>query len=170
MPSALGIPYVVMHPGAYTTSSEEAGLATVVRAFDEVHRQTPGLKVVTLIETTAGQGSCLGWKFEHLAEIIPAVPIPSDWVCVDTCHIFAAGYALGTPKEYKATIKQLSDIVGLDRVKAFHLNDSKQGLGSRVDRHEDCGTGPRTVSHVARRRAFRQSAHVSRNGQRTRKR
>ena len=138
----LGIPYVVMHPGAFTTSSEEEGLKTVVRAFDEVHRQTPGLKVVTLIENTAGQGSCLGWKFEQLAEIIAGCADPERLgVCIDTCHLFAAGYPLGTPKEYKATFKQLADTVGLDRVRAFHLNDSKQGLGSRVDRHEHIGRG-----------------------------
>lgn len=138
----LGIPYVVTHPGAYTTSSEEAGLARIVQALDEVHRQTRGITSRCLLETTAGQGTNLGWKFEHLATILDGVQDPDRLgVCVDTCHVFAAGYPLGTEREYRRTMRQLDQIVGLERVKAFHLNDSKRELGSRVDRHEHIGEG-----------------------------
>src|SRR6185295_5898960 len=126
----------------YTASSEEAGLARVAAALDEVHRQTSKLKVQTLLENTAGQGTCLGWRFEHLAAIIDGVANPDRvGVCIDTCHTFAAGYPLGTPKEYRATMRALDNTVGIDRVKAFHLNDSKQRLGSRVDRHAHIGRG-----------------------------
>jgi deoxyribonuclease-4 len=138
----LGIPYVVTHPGAHTTSSEEAGIAAVVRALDEVHRQTRGIKARCLLETTAGQGSCLGCKFEQLAAMLGGVKDPERLgVCVDTCHIFAAGYPLGTQKEYRATMRALDKTVGLKLVKAFHLNDSVKGLGSRVDRHAHIGKG-----------------------------
>ena len=138
----LGIPYVVTHPGAFTTSSEEAGLTRVAQALDEVHRQTPKIKAQCLLETTAGQGSTLGWKFEHLSSIIDQVRDPDRLgVCVDTCHIFAAGYSFGTKSDYTKTMKNLDQTVGIERVKAFHLNDSKKGLGSRVDRHEHIGEG-----------------------------
>ena len=138
----LGLESVVMHPGAHTTSSAEQGIDRVVQAFDEVHRQTPGLKVLTLVETTAGQGSCLGWRFEQLAEILSRTH-DSDrmGICVDTCHLFAAGYPLTDRRDYLATMKALDQTVGLDRVRAFHLNDSKKELGSRVDRHEHIGRG-----------------------------
>ena len=138
----LGIPYVVTHPGAYTTSSEEAGIAAVVRALDEVHRQTRGIKARCLLETTAGQGSCIGCRFEQLAAMIDGVQDPERLgVCVDTCHIFAAGYPLGTEKEYRATMRALDKSVGLKLVRAFHLNDSVKPLGSRVDRHAAIGRG-----------------------------
>lgn len=138
----LGIPYVVAHPGAYTNTSEEAGLAQIVRALDEVHAQTPGLKAKALLENTAGQGSSLGHRFEHLATIIAGVKEPERiGVCIDTCHTFAAGYPLAPKKDYLATMRELDRVVGLDRVRAFHLNDSKKPLGSRVDRHEHIGKG-----------------------------
>ena len=138
----LGIPYVVAHPGAFTTSSEEAGLKAIILALDEVHKQLPQAKAMCLLETTAGQGSCLGAKFEHLATIIEGVKQPERLgVCVDTCHIFAAGYAMGTKKEYMATMKALDATVGIDKVKAFHLNDSKAKFNSHVDRHEHIGRG-----------------------------
>jgi deoxyribonuclease-4 len=139
---ALGIPYVVAHPGAYTTSSEEAGLWRIVEALDEVHGQTRGISAQCLLETTAGQGSCLGCSFEHLGAIIDGVRDPDRLgICFDTCHVFAAGYPLGTEKEYKATMKQLDVAVGVKLVKAFHLNDSKAKFGSRVDRHAAIGRG-----------------------------
>lgn len=138
----LGIPYVVAHPGAFTTSSEEAGLKRIAQALDEVHGQLPGCQSKCLLETTAGQGSNLGAKFEHLATIIDLVKDPDRvGVCVDTCHIFAAGYPLDTPKNYKATMKELDLVIGIDRVKAFHLNDSLKELGSHVDRHAHIGRG-----------------------------
>jgi deoxyribonuclease IV len=132
----LGIPYVVTHPGAFTTGSEEAGIAAIARALDEVHKQTRGIKAKCLLENTAGQGSCLGWRFEHLAAIIGAVKDPDRLgVCIDTCHTFAAGYPLGNEKDYKATMRALDKTVGLKLVRAFHLNDSLKPLGSRVNRH-----------------------------------
>lgn len=138
----LGIAYVVMHPGAYVTSTEAAGLARVVEALDEVHRQTPELSACTLLETTAGQGTALGWRFEHLAEIKSRVKSPERLgVCLDTCHVFAAGYPLQTPEEYESTMQAFDTIVGTEEIKAFHLNDSKKGLGSRVDRHDHIGEG-----------------------------
>ena len=138
----LGIPYVVTHPGASTTSDEAAGLRRVIQALDEVHAQTPGIAAQCLLENTAGQGSCLGWKFEHLATIIGGVREPDRLgVCIDTCHTFAAGYPLGKKKEYQATMAALDKLVGIERVKAFHLNDSKRELGSRVDRHDHIGQG-----------------------------
>ena len=155
----LGIPYVVTHPGSYTTSSEEAGLARIIAALDEVHRQTPGLTSQCLLETTAGQGSNLGWRFEHLATILDGVQSPERLgVCVDTCHIFAAGYPLADKAEYRSTMKQLNQLVGLERVKAFHLNDSKRELGSRVDRHEHIGEGHLGIEpfrHLLNDRRFR---------------
>ncbi len=138
----LGIPYVVTHPGSYTSSSEEAGLKRIIEALDETHRQARGLKVRTLLENTAGQGTNLGWRFEQLAEILGGVKDPDRLgVCIDTCHVCAAGYPLATPKQYKATFRELDKLVGLKLIKAFHLNDSKRELGSRVDRHEHIGKG-----------------------------
>jgi deoxyribonuclease IV len=138
----LGIPYVVTHPGAYTTANEEKGIAAVVRALNEVHKQTRGIQSHVLLETTAGQGSCLGCRFEQLAAILDGVKNPDGMgICVDTCHVFAAGYPLGTEKEYKATMRALDKSVGVKLVKAFHLNDSLKPLGSRVDRHAHIGRG-----------------------------
>ncbi|SFJ09586.1 deoxyribonuclease IV [Planctomicrobium piriforme] len=139
---ALGLAGVVMHPGSYVDTSEEAGLARIVTALDEVHRRTAGFKVGTWLEVTAGQGTNLGYKFEHLGEIISKSKQPERFgVCLDSCHLFAAGYGLKTKTEYKATMQQLDEHVGIDRVRAWHLNDSKKGQGSRVDRHEHIGEG-----------------------------
>ena len=138
----LGIPYVVTHPGSYTSTSEAIGLKRIIAAIDEVHAQTEGIAAQCLLETTAGQGTNLGNKFEHLAEILAGVKHAERLgVCVDTCHIFAAGYPLATPEEYADTFEKLDQAVGLKLVRAFHLNDSKKGLGSRVDRHEHIGEG-----------------------------
>ncbi len=138
----LGIPSVVIHPGAFTDSSEEAGLGRIVAALDTVHRQTAGIKACVLLENTAGQGSSLGWRFEHLGAIMAGVAEPQRLgVCIDTCHAFAAGYPLETSEQYHAAMDQLDRAVGLGRIKAFHLNDSKQPLGSRVDRHAHIGQG-----------------------------
>lgn len=138
----LGIPYLVTHPGAHTTSSERAGIAAIVRALDETHRQTNGITTKCLLETTAGQGSCIGCRFEQLAAIIEGVQDPDRLgICVDTCHIFAAGYPISTEKDYQTTIQSLDRTVGLNLVRAFHLNDSLKPLGSRVDRHAHIGQG-----------------------------
>ena len=116
----LGIPYVVTHPGAYTAGSEAAGLRNIVRALDEIHAESRGLRAQCLLETTAGQGTTLGWRFEQLAEIIDGVKEPDRLgVCFDTCHVFAAGYALGTPKEYEATMAAFDRLVGLAASRHF---------------------------------------------------
>ncbi len=138
----LGIPGVVTHPGAYTSSSVARGLKRVAAALDEIHAQTRGLAARCLLETTAGQGTSLGWRFEHLAAILDAVRDPDRLgVCFDTCHVFAAGYPLGTQKDYRATMRAFDQVVGLARIRAFHLNDSARPLGSRVDRHAHIGRG-----------------------------
>jgi deoxyribonuclease-4 len=155
----LGIPYVVAHPGAFTTSSEAAGIARIAQALDEVHRQLPGVASQCLLETTAGQGSNLGWRFEHLAGIIDAVANPDRLgVCFDTCHVFAAGYAMADRKDYLATMRALDKTVGLGLVKAFHINDSLKPLGSRVDRHAHIGEGEMGIEpfrHLMNDRRFR---------------
>lgn len=138
----LGIPFVVVHPGSFTTSSEQAGINRVARGLDEIHAQTRGITAGCLLENTAGQGSNLGWRFEQLAAILGRVQDPDRvGVCFDTCHAFAAGYPMGTEKEYKSTMRQFNRIIGIKRLKAFHLNDSKRELGSRVDRHQHIGHG-----------------------------
>lgn len=139
---ALGLSGVVMHPGSHVTSTEDEGLARITTALDEVIHRTSGYEVEIWLETTAGQGTNLGWKFEHLARLIDAAKDSKRLqVCVDTCHIFAAGYALDPGDAYTATWQQFDELIGLDRIRAFHLNDSKKGLGSRVDRHEHIGEG-----------------------------
>src|SRR5690606_38070772 len=101
---------------------------------------TSGFNTLTLLETTAGQGTNLGHRFEHLATILERVKDPERiGVCVDTCHIFAAGYPISTREEYEATFQEFDDRIGIDRIRAFHLNDSQKGLGSRVDRHAHIG-------------------------------
>lgn len=139
---ALGLVGVVMHPGSYVESSEEAGLNRIVKALDDAHRQTEGFSAQTWLETTAGQGTNLGWKFEQLKYILDEVRDKERLgVCVDTCHIHAAGYSIEKPGEYAATMQEFDRLIGVDRIRAFHLNDSKRELGSRVDRHEHIGEG-----------------------------
>src|SRR5262249_48722854 len=114
----------------------------VAQALDEVHARCPGCRVKVLIENTAGQGSCLGHRFEHLATILQLVAEPQRLgVCFDTCHAFAAGYALAPAAEYEATCRTFDKLVGLKRLKVFHVNDSLKPLGSRVDRHAHIGKG-----------------------------
>ncbi len=138
----LGLDGVVMHPGAAVGSTPEEALARIAQGIDETHKQTPGVRTQLWLEATAGQGSCLGCQFEHLAWILDHVHEPERLgVCVDTCHIFAAGYPIGTKTEFDATFRQFDRLVGLDRIRAFHVNDSKKPLGSRVDRHEHIGEG-----------------------------
>jgi len=139
---ALGLAGVVMHPGSFVKSTEEEGLARIVRALNEVHRQTSGVQCQMWLELTAGQGSCLGHRFEHIGTLLQRVDESERLgVCVDSCHIFAAGYPLQTTDEYAATMAELDRCIGMDRVRAWHLNDSKKPLGSRVDRHEHIGRG-----------------------------
>ena len=138
----LGIEQVVAHPGAHVGSGEVVGLERIARGIDEVHRRTPEVRSRIALETTAGQGSCLGDRFEHLGRIIELVEEPDRLgVCVDSCHIFAAGYPLATPGEYSETMDALERFVGAGRVRVWHLNDSVRERGSRVDRHAGIGRG-----------------------------
>jgi len=137
----LGIPYLVTHPGAHLGTGEEAGLKRVAKGLDEVHKRIKDKSSITCLEITAGQGSSLGYKLEHLAEIIDQVKQPERLgVCLDTAHLFAAGYDF-RGRKYAAFKKQLESTIGVDRVKVLHLNDSKKDLGSRVDRHDHIGIG-----------------------------
>jgi len=139
---ALGIEYLVMHPGTPTDGDEDLGLKRIAAAFDEIFRRCPGFQVMPLLETTAGQGRSLGHRFEHLARIRELSAAPERLgICLDTCHVFAAGYALAPKPAYTATFQEFDDVIGIEHLKAFHLNDSKKPFGSRVDRHEHIGQG-----------------------------
>lgn len=136
----LGIPYLVTHPGAHLGAGEEAGLKRVAKAMDRIHGRVPK-GVVTCLEITAGQGSSLGYKLEHLASIIEQTKAEDRLgVCLDTAHLFAAGYDF-RGRKYAKFRKQIESTIGIDRVKVLHLNDSKKELGSRVDRHDHIGIG-----------------------------
>jgi deoxyribonuclease-4 len=137
--AALGIPYVCVHPGAHMGAGEARGLARVAASLRWALARTRR-RVTVLLENAAGQGTSLGWRLEHLAELLRLVPRRTG-VCLDTCHLFAAGYDLRTPRAYERTMREVDDTVGLARVRAFHLNDSRFGLGSRRDRHEHIGKG-----------------------------
>ena len=139
---SLGLLGVVLHPGAYTSGSEAEGLALIAEALLELLRARRGGKTMILLEHTAGQGTALGATFEQLASIIATMSgHPRVGVCLDTCHLFASGYDLCSPEGYASTFTQFGRLVGFDRLKAFHMNDSKKPLGSRVDRHEHIGQG-----------------------------
>ncbi len=139
---ALGILDLVVHPGAHMGEGERAGLTRIAKALDLVHRRTAGANVTIDLETTAGQGTNLGHRFEHLQGILERVARPERLgVCGDTCHIFAAGYSLSSPEEYDETIDRLDHCVGLARLRVWHLNDSQRECGSRVDRHAGIGLG-----------------------------
>lgn len=136
----LGIPALVMHPGAHLGAGEAAGLARVAESFRELLAEAPA-GVTILLETTAGQGSSLGWRFEHLAEIMERVPQGDFGVCFDTCHVFAAGYDISSETGYDQVMDEFHRLIGLDRLLAFHLNDCKKACGCRVDRHAHIGSG-----------------------------
>ena len=138
----IGAPYLNFHPGAHVGQGEEDGIKIIVESLNIIHEQTKGYRVKSVIETTAGQGSSIGYRFEHIGKIIDDVEDKDRMaVCVDTCHIFAAGYDIAKEDGYRKTFEDFDAIVGLDRLVAFHVNDSKRGLGSHVDRHEHIGKG-----------------------------
>ncbi|MFL5344643.1 MAG: deoxyribonuclease IV [Hyalangium sp.] len=142
----LGVSCLVIHPGAHP--DERRGLKLVAQALNEVHRRTPRFRSRVCLEITAGQGNCLGWRFWHLAEILSQVEREDRvGVCLDTCHLFAAGYDLSTEHGYEAVMAECDATVGLERVRCFHLNDCKKPLGCRVDRHEEVGKG--TIGRMA---------------------
>jgi deoxyribonuclease IV len=140
--SQLGIAGVVMHPGAHPGQTEAEGIANIIRGIDAIHNQLPNCASQILLETTAGQGTSIGHTFEQLAAILQNVQFADRLgICVDTCHIFAAGYGLQQAHEYEETFALLDKHVDLQRIRAFHINDSKKERGSRVDRHEHIGQG-----------------------------
>jgi deoxyribonuclease-4 len=138
----LGLPFLVMHPGAHLGAGEEEGIRRIVEGLDEVFATTAKLKVRVALENTAGQGSCLGHKIAHLGQIFERVKKPARLgVCLDTAHFFAAGYELRTQSGWKQAIGEVDSCVGIKQILGFHLNDSKTDLGSRVDRHAHIGEG-----------------------------
>jgi deoxyribonuclease-4 len=138
----LGAYAVVLHPGAHLRAGAGAGIDQIARSLDQVHELLPDHRVVTLLETAAGQGTCVGCTFEELGQMIRLVDDKRRvGICFDTCHVFAAGYELRTYDEYQRTVDDMLRHVGLENVGAFHLNDSRKPLGSRVDRHQHIGEG-----------------------------
>jgi deoxyribonuclease-4 len=140
--SVLGIDFVVLHPGAHMGEGEDAGIRRVVESLDEVLDRTQGASARILIENTAGQGTTLGHRFEHVGAILRGVHDPPRLgLCFDTQHAFAAGYDARTPEGYAKMWSELDSCVGLANLRAFHLNDSRKPLGSHIDRHEHIGEG-----------------------------
>ncbi|MCU0643361.1 MAG: deoxyribonuclease IV [bacterium] len=138
----LKIPFLIFHPGSHKGAGEALGLRLIAESLNFIQQQRPNHQVKLLLETTSGQGSNLGYSFNQLKSIIDMVE--ESWrigVCLDTCHIFAAGYDIRTRSTYEATMEQFDRVIGLDRLGAIHLNDSQKELGSRIDRHERIGNG-----------------------------
>ncbi len=145
--AGLGIEKIVMHPGSHLGAGEDAGLRRIAVAFDLLFEKVTAFTGRVLLETTAGQGTNLGYRFEQLRDIIGLSAYPDRYaVCFDTCHTFAAGYDTTTEEGYRRVFDEFDRVIGLDRLEAFHLNDSRKGLGSRVDRHEHIGKGAMGLS------------------------
>ena len=139
---ALGLLGVVLHPGSPKNDGEEYGIARIASGLDVCHQRTAGFKTLTLLETTAGTGKHLGYRFEQLGAMRAEVAGPERVaICFDTCHVFAAGYEIRTPEGYAQTMREFDAHIGLDLLRCFHFNDSKFDLGSRKDRHEHIGQG-----------------------------
>jgi deoxyribonuclease IV len=139
---ALGLPFIVMHPGSHGGAGEEAGLRRIVQGLDEIVRATAGFRCQMALEITAGQGKALGYQLEHLEELIKGVTDEKRFgICLDTAHLYAAGYNVKTAEGYQETMAQVEKLFGAQRVLGLHLNDSKVPLGKRVDRHEHLGEG-----------------------------
>jgi len=138
----LGIHAVVLHPGAHLGAGADSGLDQIARSLDQIHAAIPDHRVVTLLETAAGQGSCLGCTFAEIGRVMSLVDDKRRvGACIDTCHVFAAGYDIRTRDGYEQMIDEVEQHFGVENVGAFHINDSKRELGSRVDRHEHIGKG-----------------------------
>ena len=139
---ALGIDFLVTHMGAHTGAGEACGIQQLCDSLNWLHRRLPNARVQVALETTAGQGTCLGGSFDHFAQIFAQVEEQERLrVCLDTCHVFVAGYDLRTPEAAKATWDEFDAGVGLGRLCCIHANDALKGLGSRVDRHAHIGQG-----------------------------
>ena len=160
----LGLPFLVLHPGAHLGAGEETGLEKIIASIDEVFRKVPTVKTKIALETTAGQGSCLGYRFEQLAYIISSAREPERLcVCVDTAHLFAGGYDIASETSVRKTFREFDRVIGPERLVAIHLNDSKTGPGSRVDRHEHIGKGRiglEAFRFIMRSRRFRKIPKV----------
>ena len=138
----LELPFLVLHPGAHLGAGEEPALEKIIASINEVFRKVPDVKTKIALETTAGQGSCIGHRFEHLAFILANVHEPERvCVCLDTAHLFAAGYDISNEHSTRKTLREFDRLIGRNRLVAVHLNDSKPACGSRVDRHEHIGKG-----------------------------
>lgn len=138
----LGISFLNFHPGAATDKDSQACLDRIVESVLEVEKTIDGSNLTLLLEATAGQGSSVGYRFEHLGYIVDKVKHKiAIGVCIDTCHIFAAGYDIRTEEGWETTLKEFNKIIGLEFLNAFHVNDSMKGLGTRVDRHQALGEG-----------------------------
>ncbi len=139
---ALGIPWVVLHPGSHRGAGEEAGIRSIAESINQIFRNTKGYRSAILLENTSGQGNTIGRSFEQIASIIDLIKDKSRvGVCFDTCHAFAAGYDLSTKRKYNEVFRDFDRVLGLGNLKAFHLNDSVGPLGSRKDRHAGIGRG-----------------------------
>ena len=139
---ALGLDFLVTHPGSPGDAGEEVGIRNMAKGLNEAHRRTKGFGVRVILETTAGQGATVGRTFEQMRAILDGLKAPElIGFCLDTCHVFAAGYDISTPKGYDRTMEEFDRVLGIPRLEAFHVNDSKKGLGCRVDRHENIGKG-----------------------------
>jgi len=139
---ALGLPFVVIHPGSHKGAGLEAGLERITAAIDDLHRRTRGFGVRIVLENAAGAGNLVGSRLEELRGILERVREPERLgFCLDTCHLFAAGYDIRTQEGLVATLEAFDRLIGFDRLRAFHLNDAKKGLGSGLDRHEHIGQG-----------------------------
>jgi deoxyribonuclease IV len=148
---ALGLPFVIIHPGSHRGEGLEAGMGRIVAALDELTARTRGYRVMVLLENTAGGGATIGRTFEELEMLLGAVKEPERvGVCLDTCHLFAAGYDLRSPEGYEAAMQACARHLGMRRVRAFHLNDAKAPLGSGLDRHEKIGKGKLGVAAFRR--------------------
>lgn len=142
----LGLDAVVVHPGTASDSDEEHALLRVSQAVDAAMTALPKLKTKLLLETTAGQGKSIGHAFRQLGTILQRAKKGKKLgICLDTCHVFAAGYALSPISDYKVTMREFDDEIGLERLAMLHVNDSVKGLGCRVDRHAHLGTGSITM-------------------------
>ncbi len=141
----LGIPFLTIHPGAYIKADEKAGLNNIARALRRLLEETAGYQTTVCLETMAGTGTTLGFRFEHLAQLLEDRQAGQTMgrlgVCFDTCHVLAAGYDIRSPEAYEATMSEFDRLIGLEQIKCFHLNDSQYELGARKDRHAHIGEG-----------------------------
>ncbi|HON07903.1 MAG TPA: deoxyribonuclease IV [Verrucomicrobiota bacterium] len=149
---SISLPFLVLHPGAHLGQGEQEGIQQAVKALNDVFKSTKNSRVKIAIECTAGQGTCLGYKLEHIAEIFFDVDDAKRLaVCLDTAHLFQAGYDITTPQGWENVIKKLDNLIGINNLLAIHLNDSKTPFGSRVDRHSGIGKGKmklKTFKHI----------------------